>query len=923
MAIETTTLSLIRTKLYRPRITGDLVLRPRLVERLNQGLDRKLTLVSAPAGYGKTTLLAQWLEGCDRPVGWVSLDERDNDPVVFLSYLVAAVRTVFPAACSTILGLLQAPQTPPPDYLAGTLANEITDVPKAFMLLLDDFHTIHDEAVHNLLAALIHDLPQQVHLVLASRTDPPLGLASLRASRQMQDIRAGDLRFTANETRSFLEQTVGVSLRADTVRLLEERTEGWVVGLRLAALSMRGLPDHTAFVQSFRGTQRDLMDYLVAEVLARQPQHVQEFLLRTSILDRFCAPLCDEVLDTGDWVMEPDQLPRPDIRYPMSGRATLDELERANLFLVPLDYERTWYRYHHLFQDSLRHRLRTQLDADELASMRKRASAWLAGNGFIEEALDHALAAGDAEGAAQLVEDCRHNLLNREDRSALERFLNQLPEEVVRGRPALLVARAWVLGLRYKIAGIHPLLQEAEARLSTGAPAWPESAVRSLRGEIDALWSVVWYLQDEGQRALEHALGAMERIPAAHAFARSMAMIIVALAYQMTGQARTAICTLGEFLAEPGAQPDTIIARLLISQIYVHMQSGYFHQAEPILYQLLELVGKERLTISAVVAHWLLGRVNYEWNLFEAASQHFSAVFELRYGGQFLMVHDSMMALALTYQAQGMAEKADDTLAALRRFALEAGITDRLYEIDSFEARLAVLRGDLPQATRWAETAHLDILPARVVVLELPAVTKARVFIAQGTDASLREAAQLLRAVLVRAETTNNAYHQIGTLAHLALAYQAQGQEDDAQEALERSVTLAQSGGFVRTFVDLGSPMAGLLYQLAERGTMPERINQYIRRVLAAFPMADGKNAKVRDVQVKARVELIEPLTERESEILLSLSRGLRNKEIARELSISPLTVKRHTVNLYGKLDVHSRKEAVARARSLGILPTG
>jgi LuxR family maltose regulon positive regulatory protein len=583
----------------------------------------------------------------------------------------------------------------------------------------------------------------------------------------MLDIRAGDLCFTLDEAQAFLEQIVGVALPADTVNLLEERTEGWVVGLRLAALSMRGLPDHTAFVQSFRGTHRDLMDYLVTEVLARQPQHVQEFLLRTSILDRFCASLCDEVLGTRDWALETDQLPVANIRYPMSGRAILDELERANLFLVPLDYERNWYRYHHLFQDSLRHRLRTQLDADEFASMYKRASAWLAGNGFIEEALDYSLAAGDVDGAAQLVEDCRHDLLNREDWPALERFLNRLPEEVVRGRPALLVAKAWVLELRYQIAGIPPLLQEAEARLSTGASAWPESEVRSLRGEIDVLWSVVWYLQDEGQRALEHALGAMERIPAAHAFARSMVMIVVAMAYQMTGQARTAVRTLGEFLAGPGAQPDTIIARLLIGQAYVHMQAGYFHQAEPILHQLLELVGKDRLTISTVVAHWLLGRINYEWDHLEAASQHFCAVFELRFGGQFMMVNDSMMALALTYQTQGMAEKADDALAALRRYALEVGITDRLYEIDSFEARLAVLRGDLLQATRWAETAHLDILPARVVVLELPAVTKARVLIAQGTAASLGEAAQLLRAMLVRAETSHNTYHQIGTLVLL------------------------------------------------------------------------------------------------------------------------------------------------------------
>jgi LuxR family maltose regulon positive regulatory protein len=326
------------------------------------------------------------------------------------------------------------------------------------------------------------------------------------------------------------------------------------------------------------------------------------------------------------------------------------------------------------------------------------------------------------------------------------------------------------------------------------------------------------------------------------------------------------------------------------------------------------------MTISLVVAHWLLGRINYEWNRLEAASQHFSAVFELRYGGQFMMVKDSMMALALIYQTQGMAEKANDTLAALHRFAVEAGITDRLYEIDSLMARLAAIQGDPSQAIRWAETVHLDVPPGTFLFLEVPIMTKARVLIAQGTDASLWEAVQLLQGLLARAESTHNAYRQIGILAHLALAYQAQGQSGDALEVIERSVRLAQPGGFIRTFVDLGPSMASLLYRLAERGTMPEHINRYVRRVLAAFPRAEGQAAMVRDVREKARAELIEPLTERESEILFFLFRGLRNKEIARELSISPRTVKRHTANLYGKLHVHSRKEAVTRARSLGIL---
>jgi LuxR family maltose regulon positive regulatory protein len=425
------------------------------------------------------------------------------------------------------------------------------------------------------------------------------------------------------------------------------------------------------------------------------------------------------------------------------------------------------------------------------------------------------------------------------------------------------------------------------------------------------------YLGDEGQPALESAQRALERIPFAYAFARSFAVLILALAHQMTGQARTAVGTLGEFLADASAQPDTIIARVLIGQIYVHMLEGNCHQAAQALDQLQLVTSKARLTVSMVVAHWLLGRISYEWNNLEAASQHFSSAFELRYGAQYIMVHDSMIALALTYQTQGMPEKAEETLTALRRFALDIGITQRLHEIDSFEARLALLQGDVQGAIRWAETVNLDMPIATLVFLELPIVTKARVLIAQGTDASLREATQLLQELLAYAESVHNTYHQIGLLALLALAYEAQRRTESALEALERSLRLAQPGGFIRTFVDLGPTMAGLLYQLAEGGIAPE----YVRQVLAAFPEARAEGDPAHQIRQASRAALVEPLTRRESEILLLLARHLTNQEIADSLVISPLTVKKHTINIYQKLGVNSRTQAVAQARALGILP--
>jgi LuxR family maltose regulon positive regulatory protein len=377
---ETEPFTLLRTKLHKPQISPDLVPRPRLVERLRRGLDRKLTLISAPAGFGKTTLACMWLQDCARPAAWLSLDENDSDLRVFLSYFVAAVQTVFPDACPTTLGVLRAPHLPPLDHMAITLVNEINDLPEPVILVLDDYHAIQDEAVHELVATLIGNLPRHAHLVLASRVDPPWPLALLRAGRQMMELRADDLRFTLDEAQAFLERVVGVDLTSEAVATLEGRTEGWIAALRLAALSMRGETDHAAFVQSFKGTHRDLTDYLTTEVLSQQSQPIQDFLLRTSILDRFCAPLCDAILDDRRSTID-EEPPSP------LSQAILDELDQANLFLVPLDYERRWYRYHHLFQDLLRRRLQAQLNAEELASLHSRASAWLRDNGLIEEAL--------------------------------------------------------------------------------------------------------------------------------------------------------------------------------------------------------------------------------------------------------------------------------------------------------------------------------------------------------------------------------------------------------------------------------------------------------------------------------------------------------------------------------------------------------
>jgi LuxR family maltose regulon positive regulatory protein len=897
---------LIQTKLQRPHLDDDIVSRPRLIEQLDLGLERPLTLIAAPAGYGKTTLAVSWLQNCPYPVAWLSLDDDDSDLIVFVTYIIAAIQTIFPDACPQTQSLGQASQLPPVDYIATTFINEIADLREesaagsgpSFVLVLDDFHTIHNDLINQLMTKIVNNLPLQMRLVICSRIDPRLPLSRLRVHRQIVEIRTIDLRFSQDEINTFLEQSLGEKQSSEMAALLDEKTEGWIAALRLAALSMRSTDDPAAFVQTFKGIHHNVMDFLVDEVLARQSQDVQDFLLQTSLLRRFCVPLCEAVTDFN--LDESQEI--------------LAELERQNLFLVPLDYERSWYRYHHLFQDLLRHRLQDHLNSDELAALHCKASAWLAGNGYIEGALIHVLAAGDVEGAARLVEQNRHDTMNREDFNTLERWLNLLPEETIQRRSALLVTRAWVLDMRNEIGGIPPLLQAAETHLSAGADVGAEYT-RSLQGEIDALWSVILAWNGQGNQALKRALNALENLPSAYAFARSFAMLILALAYQMTGQTKTALRTLNDYLAEVGL-PKTVIVRLLIGQTYIHIRAGNLRQASWILQQLKQIADQAGLTVSMVIADWLLGRISYEWNHLETAKQHFAAVFELRFGGNYGMVCDSTMSLALTNMAQGELDKSDETMAALREFALETGIMDKLRTFDSFEARLALLRGDLQPAIRWAEITDLSVPTGYTFVwVELPIISKTRVLIVQGTEGSLREAVRLLQELLTFAGSRHNTYRQIGLLALLALAYQAQGKTDDALRTLEHSVRLGQPDNFIRTYVDMGPDMARLLYQLAEGGLEPV----YLARVLAAFDES-AMDDPLKSKESVSTTLMVEPLTQRELEILKLLNAGQSNQEIAQALVISPLTVKRHVSNIYTKLGVSGRLKAVTKAKALGIL---
>lgn len=894
----------LRTKLYRPQVGPNLIRRPRLESRLNQGLDSKLILISAPAGFGKTTLVCQWLEASGRPAAWLSLHERDSNLEVFLRYLIAAIRTLYADVCPSTWALLDAPHLPSVDHLATSLVSELDEVSQDILLVLDDYHRVQSQAVHQLVETLVELMPRSMRLVLITRADPSLPLTILRADRRMLELRGDDLRFTPDEVRAFFRQSTGLDIDPESLTVLEQRTEGWIVGLQLAVLSLRDTGGLAALTRSFEGADRHVMDYLLAQVFARQPKAIQEVLLRSSILGRFCASLLAALLD-GE---------RPAGGY----QETLEQMEQANLFLVPLDRERVWYRYHYLFQELLQHKLRSGSSAEMVASLHARASAWFAAQELVEEALTHALAADDGPRAARIVEQHRHTLLNREDWCTLVEWLEMLPQELIHQRPALLLTQAWRQQWLWQYATMPSILQEVEQLIARGAGDLTASEKQILRGEADLLHSALRFAHGDGRQCLEYAQRALDRIPRSAVYVRGLLFEYLGFGYQMTGQAETGVRILEEALAGDEARDDLFAARVLLGLAVVYQLAGHLHLQEQVAQHLLRRLPGKNPALITPWAHWLLGIACYQQNRLTEAATLFSRVTEQRYLANVRTSHECLLNLALTYQAQGRPNAAREVAETGLELALELRHPAHLLEARSFQARLALLQGDLEAALRWARGVKSEDLPARLPFAEVPRLTLTRVLIAQGTSDSLRQASQILDEILGMARDMHCGRHIIEVLALQALVCDAQGEVAKALDLLGQSLDLAQPGGFIRVFVDLGPAMARLLYRAAELEKEPG----YVGQILAVFSPSPpvGRGAQ-RSAQT-GRPETVERLTTRESEILELLARRLSDKEIAQMLTISPYTVSKHVSNLCGKLQVDGRRQAVSKARLLGILPS-
>jgi LuxR family maltose regulon positive regulatory protein len=908
MPEETTSFPLVLTKLHRPPVTEDLVPRLHLLEQLERNRLRPLTLVSAAAGYGKSTLVSWWLERCESPFTWLSLDENDNDLHQFLAYFVAAVQSIFPSACSDTMALANAPTMPPIPLLASTLANDLDSIEQGFILVLDDIHRIHEKSVYNLLNMLLDHPPRPMHLVLVGRRDPLLPISRLRGSNRMTEIRTLDLRFSAMETAAYLQRALREQINESTAAAMAERTDGWVTGLRLVVLALRGQHNAVSKLVEVKRNTGYQMDYLIAEVLDNQLPAICRYLLSTSILDRFCVPLCD-VLCAPDFVPGEGEI---------DGEGFITLAQESNMFMIPLDTENEWFRYHHLFQDLLQRQLKRRCGSKEIATLHSRASEWFESQGLITESIKHALAAGDTKSAADIIERHRDDEFIADRWQVVVRWLAMLPEDIRRERPKLLLTEVWIRNLQHQLGRVPMLLDRAESLLRS------PTEDPTVAAEMGFFRGYITYFEGQAERSLQYLEDSVSQLAGTKSPFLGEAELMLGLARCMVGKKDRAVRGLKDRIWEVGPSENYSMSRLIASLVFIHLLWGDLHLARREAQNLQAMSRKHKLGLAEAWSCYFLACTHLHVGELEAASLHFAQAVELRYVLEPRAALDALAGLALTQQFMGLGNEAAESCRRLEEFAQELHERHYLFLAQSCQARLSMLRGDLNSAVEWGWSVdESPVLAELFIWLEVPSITQARVLIAAGSEQSLLNATKLLQPIRDLCEAHRFTCQIIEVAVLQSLALDQLGRADEALHALEEVVALAGPRGWIRPFVEAGPPMADLLKRLQKQSDAVG----YIERLLAAFredervvvvhEELEGTGAPSTSVNPQP---LVEPLTNRELEILELLAQRLQNKEIADKLFVSIETVKTHLSNIYQKLQVSNRREADERAKSLGIL---
>jgi LuxR family maltose regulon positive regulatory protein len=867
---------LLRTKLSVPPLRNVLVNRSRLVDLANSNLllrdkfQRKLTLVSAPAGYGKTTLVAEWIQELGIPLAWISLDESDNDPARFMVYFIEAIRGVHPRFGESLKGTIQSPQPPPQEVILTVIINELTALTSPFVLALDDYHSISNLSIHRQISFLLEHLPSKLHLVLITREDPLISIARLRAKGQLLEIRQGDLRFSMEEITELLNRVMQLKLNHNDILALERRTEGWVAGLQLAGLSLLGARDKSNFIQEFTGNHRYILDYLVEEVFLQQTEDVRDFLLKTAVLDRLSGPVCDAITGRSD------------------SQELLEKLDQINMFIVPLDHSRIWYRYHRLFSELLQHQRRLNMAPDEEILLHKKASQWLEDEGYISEAIEHALAARDWIKASQLINQVSDGMFKQGQIVTLLGWMEKIPQEIIFQNPDLCMVDAWALLLSGRYEQADAVLQHAE----TLAP--PESV---FLGQVATAQAYLARSIGDNARVITTSQRALSLLPEDDASQRSNLLMNLGLAGWHDGQldeAETALIEAQEMAKQCDNLYVQVTAEIFLARVLA--SRGAIKKAAESYPAIIQRGGFIPVN---TLAYLDLASLYYEWNQLEKAESLLQQGLEL-----------SRKTGSVEFEIAGLILKTDIEMARQEwteaiRLSGKAWKLAQDFSLQTqgrcaaSQAQMALRMGDLKSATYWMGQAHIIIDPHSFY--RFANLIQIRMLLAMGNQA---DAAAKLEAIYLCSRKAGWGYALIAVRTLQSLAATS---DESAQGFLAEAISLAQANGYIRTFADAGIGLLPHLNRLAQQGVS----TGYITDITNAMGMKPK-------VKLPQQPVLAEPLSEREIEVLRLVVEGFSNREIAGKLFISPGTAKTHVHNVCGKLGVRNRTEAAIRAKELG-----
>jgi len=904
-SIVQTTL-VIRGKIFRPPVTSDLVRRDDLLAKLEQDRNHRLTLVSAPAGYGKTTLISSWLDSNTQPSAWLSLDESDSELFHFLNYFITTIQTLFPSACSKSLTFVQADDKPTSAVLSAQLINDLQEIAEPFVVAIDDYHSIQDSAIHNQIDEILK-YSGSMHLVIITRRNPSFSLGSLRARGLMTEIRMQDLEFSSPESVSFMRKACSGDLNEDILQRLHGEIEGWPAGMRLAALALQRRKDPEEFIRGFSSGNREVQDYLVSEVVDSLSPVIRDLVQKTSILNRFCAALIEAICR--------DEKTGPE-HESVNGQQFIRLIEDAGLFSIPLDDEQKWYRYHHLFQAMQRNYLAKNLGRKAVSALHLKAGSWFENHGLSEDAIYHYLESGKPELAGQVISRNRQELTNNEDWVQIIRLLDLIPIEIVENTVDLLILYGRTLDKKGMYEDWINVNSRIEKLLGEGEPT--TELERRHHGELAFMQGGLLYVDGQGPEAVEQLARGLQLMPQEAISERAYATLLYACALQMVGDLKGAYDVIYDSLQRYAHSAPTFHGRLLETLCFVNWMAANLPEMEKAAESTLDIGHKFKMEETVYYGQYFLGVCYYQNNQLDKALKQLAPLVENPYSPGIFLHIAGVQISCMIHQIQGRSDLAQELSTQLWELVIASGGGTYMPLTQALQAELDIKQGNISKALAWANEFAATELSAGYM-FSIPSLVVVKVLLADNSPESLRRANQILLSTHSFFTTTHNDRFLAAVLALQSMYFELSGEKENADKHLTQALHLTQPGGDIRLYVDLGAQLLPMLnrLQLNTEGL------QYAGKILSAFAeesSADQTSVTGAETPNPNQLALLTPLTARELEILQLLPGSLSNKEISEKLSISSKTVRRHTENIYTKLGVHRRQDAISKALGLGII---